>query len=220
MELVGGDIKKIPNVNWGKVVVLHKSINEYYKNIPEKYKDGAKLNTADMVLITKGSVSSLLKALPDSTMNWTDDGRISIEGTDIEFIQVSLKKGQESARIGKLSSLVNKIYGQQAMRHQQLVGEDIQQLEEGLRDFFGKAAGLIKLGASKLIDFAKFFLNLSLDGLKKRNIISSSGKDERQYLKSIEENLSNSNCPADILINNFKNQWERSIDPIYEENIF
>ncbi len=155
MELVGGDIKKIPNVNWGKVVVLHKSINEYYKNIPEKYKDGAKLNTADMVLITKGSVSSLLKALPDSTMNWTDDGRISIEGTDIEFIQVSLKKGQESARIGKLSSLVNKIYGQQAMRPQQLVGEDIQQLEEGLRDFFGKAAGLIKLGASKLIDFAK-----------------------------------------------------------------
>ena len=42
IELVGGDIKKIPNVKWGKVVVLHKSINEYYKNIPEMYKSGAK----------------------------------------------------------------------------------------------------------------------------------------------------------------------------------
>ena len=155
MELVGGDIKDIPNINWGKVIILHKSIKAYYKNIPKNYKEGAKENTADMVLITKGSVNSLLKSLPNSTMSWTDDGRISIEGTDIEFIQVSLKKGQESARIGKLSSLVNKIYGQQAMRPRQLVGEDIQQLEEGLRDFFGKAAGLIKLGASKLVDFAK-----------------------------------------------------------------
>ena len=155
IELVGGDIKKIPNVKWGKVVVLHKSINEYYKNTPKMYKSGAKLNTADMVLITKGTVSSLLKALPNSTMKWTDDGRISIEGTNIEFIQVSLKKGQDTARIGKLSSLINKVYGQQAMRPRQLVGEDIQQLEEGLRDIFGKAVDLIKLGASKLLKFAK-----------------------------------------------------------------
>ena len=33
--------------------------------------------------------------------------------------------------------------------------EDIRQLEEGLRDIFGKAAGLIKLGAAKLLDFSK-----------------------------------------------------------------
>ncbi len=170
IELVGGDIKKIPNVKWGKVVVLHKSINEYYKNIPEMYKSGAKLNTADMILITKGTVSSLLKALPNSTMKWTEDGRISIEGTNIEFIQVSLKKGQDTARIGKLSSLINKVYGQQAMRPQQLVGEDIQQLEEGLRDIFGKAVGLIKLGASKLISFTKNVLSKIKNSLLKAAI--------------------------------------------------
>ena len=33
--------------------------------------------------------------------------------------------------------------------------EDIRLLEEGLRDIFGKAVGLIKLGAAKLLDFAK-----------------------------------------------------------------
>ena len=170
IELVGGDMKKIPNVNWGKVVVLHKSINEYYKNTPKMYKSGAKLNTADMVLITKGTVSSLLKALPNSTMKWTDDGRISIEGTNIEFIQVSLKKGQDTARIGKLSSLINKVYGQQAMRPRQLVGEDIQQLEEGLRDIFGKAADLIKLGTSKLLKFAKNVLTKIKNSLLKSAI--------------------------------------------------
>ena len=170
IELVGGDMKKIPNVNWGKVVVLHKSINEYYKNTPKMYKSGAKLNTADMVLITKGTVSSLLKALPNSTMKWTDDGRISIEGTNIEFIQVSLKKGQDTARIGKLSSLINKVYGQQAMRPRQLVGEDIQQLEEGLRDIFGKATDLIKLGTSKLLKFAKNVLTKIKNSLLKSAI--------------------------------------------------
>ena len=170
MELVGGDIKDIPNVNWGKVIILHKSIKTYYKNIPKNYKEGAKENTADMVLITKGSVNSLLKSLPNSTMSWTDDGRISIEGTDIEFIQVSLKKGQDSARIGKLSSLINKIYGQQAMRPRQLVGEDIEQLEEGLRDIFGKASELISMGAKKLINFAKNMLTKLKNSLLKSAI--------------------------------------------------
>ena len=166
IEEIGGDLKKIPNVNWGKVQILHKSIEQYYKNTPKKYAEGAKKNTADMVLITKGTVDSLLKALPNSDMSWTNDGKVSIDGTDIEFIQVSLKKGQEAARIGKLSSLINQIYGQQAMRPSQLVPkekqgtlepflEEVEYLEEGLRDIFGKAVGLIKLGTTKLLIFAK-----------------------------------------------------------------
>ena len=162
IELIGGDIKKIPNVNWGNVKVLHKSVEEYYKKTPKKYAEGAKDNTTDMVLITKGTVDSLLKALPDSDMSWTEDGKVTIDGANVEFIQVSLKKGEEKARIGKLSSLINQIYGQQAMRPRQLTNdygisasEDIRLLEEGLRDIFGKAAGLIKLGAAKLLDFSK-----------------------------------------------------------------
>ena len=108
-------------MNWGSVNIIHKSIEEYYEKTPKKYAEGAKKNTADMILITKGTVDSLLKALPDSDMSWTDDGRITIEGTDIEFIQVSLKKGEEEARIGKLSSLINQIYGQQGMRPSKLI---------------------------------------------------------------------------------------------------
>ena len=162
IELIGGDIKKIPNVNWGNVKVLHKSVEEYYKKTPKKYAEGAKDNTTDMVLITKGTVDSLLKALPDSDMSWTEDGKVTIDGANVEFIQVSLKKGEDKARIGKLSSLINQIYGQQAMRPRQLTNdygisasEDIRLLEEGLRDIFGKAAGLINLGAAKLLDFSK-----------------------------------------------------------------
>ena len=35
IELIGGDIKKIPNVNWGSVKVLHNSIEKYYKATPK-----------------------------------------------------------------------------------------------------------------------------------------------------------------------------------------
>ena len=132
IELIGGDIKKIPNVNWGSVEIIQNSIEKFYAATPQKYAEGAKKNTADMVLITKGTVDSLLKALPDSDMSWTDDGRVTIEGTDIEFIQVSLKKGEEEARIGKLSSLINQIYGQQAMRPRQLIPKE----EQGTLDPF------------------------------------------------------------------------------------
>jgi hypothetical protein len=33
IELIGGDIKKIPNVNWGSVKVLHNSIRQHQKNM-------------------------------------------------------------------------------------------------------------------------------------------------------------------------------------------
>ena len=111
IELIGADIKDIPNIPWGSSLdIVHKSIDDFYKLIPDNYKEkGSKANTADMVFVTKGSVADLLKAIPNSNMRWTDNGRIAIEGTNVEFIQVSLKKGQENARIGTLNTLINTI---------------------------------------------------------------------------------------------------------------
>ena len=209
IELIGGDIKKIPNVNWGSVNIIHKSIEEYYEKTPKKYAEGAKKNTADMILITKGDKNSLLKALPDSDMSWTDDGRVTIEGTDIEFIQVSLKKGEEEARIGKLSSLINLIYGQQAMRPSKLVNdygisasEDIQQLEEGLRDIFGKATKLIALGASKLLNFTKkIFTKLKKSLLKAAlKITKTITKDKAHKSSAKLANLMGANLSENFIV--------------------
>ena len=207
IELIGGDIKKIPNVNWGSVEIIQNSIEKFYAATPKKYAEGAKKNTADMVLITKGTVSSLLKALPDSDMSWTDDGRVTIDGTDIEFIQVSLKKGEEEARIGKLSSLINQIYGQQSMRPRQLtmshsISEEIEQLEEGLRDIFGKAVGLIKLGASKLLDFSKkMFTKLRNSLIKAALKISKTITKDKAHKSSAKlANLMNTNLSENFIV--------------------
>ena len=58
-----------------------------------------------MILVTSGSAKDLLNKLSTSSMNWTKEGVISVEGTNIKFIQVSLKKGMDNARIGKLKFL-------------------------------------------------------------------------------------------------------------------
>jgi len=175
IELIGTDIKDIPNVPWGsKLGIVHASIDKFYKLIPDNYKEkGSKANTADMVFVTKGTVAELLKAISNSTMKWSDDGRVSIEGTNIEFIQVSLKKGQKSARIGKLNTLINTIYGQQAMMPSKLAPEapeeqgDLSQfMEEG---FFDDVWKKIKGNFSKVLDWAKGILT------KVRNSILKAG---------------------------------------------
>ena len=39
IELIGADIKKVPNVSWGpKLQIIHKSVDEFYSKTPDKYK--------------------------------------------------------------------------------------------------------------------------------------------------------------------------------------
>ena len=184
IELIGADIKDIPNIPWGpSLEILHDGIDKKFKPVvPKNYREGgSKENTADMVFVTKGTVNDLLKALPDSNMTWTDDGRISIEGNNIEFVQVSLKKGQENARIGKLNTLINTIYGQQAMMPSKLASEkqgeqddllnhlqgDLSKfMEEG---FFDDVWKKVKGNFSKVLDWAKGVLT------KVRNSILKAG---------------------------------------------
>jgi len=159
IELIGGDVKKIPNINWGNVDVLHKNIKKYYQKVPDTYiQKGSKDNTADMVFVIKGSVSELLSSLPKSTMSWTDKGIISIEGTDLQFIQVSLKKGMENSRIGKLNTLINDIYGQQQNRPSKMIPQEEQgSLEDFMQNegFFGDIKDFISKGIKAALSFAK-----------------------------------------------------------------
>ena len=92
-------------------------------------------------------------------MRWTDNGRIAIEGTNVEFIQVSLKKGQENARIGKLNTLINTIYGQQANMPSKLTAEEEGVLSKFMEEgFFDDAWKKVKGNFSKVLDFVKGIL--------------------------------------------------------------
>tara|TARA_X000001036_G_scaffold320170_1_gene298686 strand:- start:242 stop:2629 length:2388 start_codon:yes stop_codon:yes gene_type:complete len=91
-------------------------ISEYYKSSPSTWGTRAfKDNTADAIVITKGTADGLL-SLMKKVKDMTDEEQVKItkhdESTnmitckDISFFQVSLKKGMGDARIGKTAPFV------------------------------------------------------------------------------------------------------------------
>ena len=72
-----------------------------------------------------------------------------------------------------------------------------------------------------VLDISIKLLEISNQGLKNRNILSSNKKyDETYYLKNIKENLKNGKSPADYLLDKYYNNWNKSVKPIYKELIF
>jgi len=117
IDYVGSDVKKIEApIKWGNVDIIHENINtDYYGKLPDIWKtEKAKQNTADIIIITKGSAKALSAALPNSTeegsIRWGDKGKCVIPNTGIEWYQVSLKKGIDDARIGKLGDYMKAKY--------------------------------------------------------------------------------------------------------------
>ena len=135
MYFIGGDIKDIKEISWGSGVdVIHDSIDDYYNKLPDIWKtEASKQNTADIVFITKGNKAQLFAELPNctekGTINWTDKGKMSIPGKKLEWYQVSLKKGIDDARIGKLGEYLKGKYSGSgfASKHDVLATEEIQQ---------------------------------------------------------------------------------------------
>jgi len=181
---IGGDIKDIKGPSWGNLEVIHASIDDYYDKLPNIWKtEKSKQNTADIVLITKGTKSSLFAALPNCTeagsISWTDKGKMSIPSEQgIEWYQVSLKKGIDDARIGKLGAYLQGKYGDEAggnyvTKHDDLKTEEIEfrgnylgmsygfnettdliLLDEGLFDAFKAIKDKIAGSFSKLASWA------------------------------------------------------------------
>ena len=72
-----------------------------------------------------------------------------------------------------------------------------------------------------VLNVAQNLFEISKEGLERRNILNDKKQyNETYYLKDLEKNLSNNQSPADVLINNFNNHWNKDINNIYSENIF
>ena len=95
IELIGADVKEVPNVPWGPSLgIIHKSIDTFYTNTPDKYKEsGSKENTADIVFVTSGSAKELIKILPNSELEWDHKtGIVSVVDSNIKFVQIIKSK--------------------------------------------------------------------------------------------------------------------------------
>ena len=127
---VGNDVKKIPKIEFPQTEVIHQNITKYYKALPPYWKSKkSKQNTADMIYVTSGTATALLGKLPEckvkGSINWDINGKCSIPDTNLEWYQVSLKKGKDDARIGKLTTFLKGKYGAETNIEKLPLGEEI-----------------------------------------------------------------------------------------------
>jgi hypothetical protein len=97
---------------------IRNGINEYRNAIPRDLReDGSKPNTADVILIFKGNRDDVIEYVKNITKEDVtrefEDGVISgnIKNKSVKFIQVSMKKDVDSARIGKVITKLTDFFG-------------------------------------------------------------------------------------------------------------
>ena len=204
IEMVGADVKTIKEIkNWGPgLEIIHETLGpNYYKITSDRWQEGAgKENTADIVFITKGDAGGLSNALKaDVDLVWNDKvkGKISTSDKTIEWFQVSLKKGIDDARIGKIGDFLRMKYAKDGysaqildMKTESILKErgdflgvsygfddriDQILLDEGLFDAFKGIVNKVKGSIVKLVKWASGKLRKIVGGAVKlaRKVMSS-----------------------------------------------
>jgi glutamate--cysteine ligase len=68
-----------------------------------------------------------------------------------------------------------------------------------------------------MLALAQEALQLSARGLARRQKLDRNGRDETRYLRPLEESVAAGITPAEELLAKFRNKWNGSVEPIYEE---
>ncbi len=71
-----------------------------------------------------------------------------------------------------------------------------------------------------LFEIAKECLKLSHEGLRRRNHVDHSGRDESRYLEPLEHLLESGHTPAEEMLQKFNGAWGGSVEPAYQEYAF
>jgi len=202
---LGGSMKQLGSFK----DFIHANVNDYYKQAPEIFEvpNPDKVNTADAVMISKGSRSDLfrimkeMKGLDKAAQHRrikTNKSQITLlDSSDKEmvvFYQVSLKKDAKagSARIGKVGKFASSRFTGGIATNLPSKNKEIQinhnewdteaeLISEGIRDIFNKgSAVLAKLGAS-VSKGTKFLFS------KIKSVFSKLAKSANDFAKSFAD---------------------------------
>ena len=88
---------------------------------------------------------------------------------------------------------------------------------EALRNAVPAQALSATIGGRNLREIAKDMLDLASAGLKRRNRLNDSGRDETIYLEPLETILRTGRTAAEDMLEAYATRWQGQVDPIFRE---
>jgi glutamate--cysteine ligase len=91
---------------------------------------------------------------------------------------------------------------------------------QALRDDVPKLGFKARIRDRYLFEIAKECLALAHAGLRRRNHVDHSGRDETRHLEPLDRIVDCGRTPAEELLEKFNGPWHGSVDPAYDEYAF
>jgi len=91
---------------------------------------------------------------------------------------------------------------------------------QALRDDVPRFGFKARIRDRYLFEIARECLKLSHAGLRRRNRVDHSGRDESRYLEPLERILESGHTPAEEMLDKFNGEWGGSVEPVYQEYAF
>jgi glutamate--cysteine ligase len=74
-----------------------------------------------------------------------------------------------------------------------------------------------EIGNRNVFTLAQETLRIAARGLKRRERLDRNGRDETRYLRPLEESIARGITPAEELLEKYFNDWNESVEPLFEE---
>jgi hypothetical protein len=207
-QLMAGMTKFTQNiVRFKPVYLIHKNIKQYYKATERSdLVDGVKDNTADCVVCNVPGTELISKLNEGLPVEYDKNGVCTIKGTNIKFLQISLKKAKDEAQLGKIYGFLKDKYGLLDISDVKKLALESVQLDENIRDFLNKGINFIKSLGSKFLEkisqignFLSSFLKRLESGLKKSPVSA---------IKKLESDLLKIGLNEGVLTENKRSIWD------------
>jgi glutamate--cysteine ligase len=86
-----------------------------------------------------------------------------------------------------------------------------------LRDDVPSRGFCAEIGDRNVLTLAQETLRLASRALARRNYLDHNGRDETRYLRPLEESIARGITPAEELLEKYFNDWNGSVEPIFDE---
>jgi glutamate--cysteine ligase len=86
-----------------------------------------------------------------------------------------------------------------------------------LRDDVPRLGFKAEIGNRNVLTLAQETLRLCAKGLQRRQKLDRNGRDETRYLRPLEESIARGITPAEELLQKYFNEWNNSVEPIFDE---